>query len=79
LVNEVALTLFIGMFGWKITVIYAISGIVLGTVWGRVLGRLNLQNYLSKWAKTIWKNSQSDTLFGGDISNVIAKATSSMG
>ncbi|MFT7149496.1 MAG: uncharacterized membrane protein YraQ (UPF0718 family) [Nonlabens sp.] len=60
LVNEVALALFIGLFGWKITLIYAVSGIALGTLGGWVLGKLNLQNYLSDWVKTIWENAQSD-------------------
>ena len=61
LVNEVALALFIGMFGWKITAIYAVSGILLGTVGGWVLGKLNLQNYLSDWVKQIWENAHADT------------------
>jgi uncharacterized membrane protein YraQ (UPF0718 family) len=56
----VALALFIGLFGWKITLIYAVSGIALGTLGGWVLGKLNLQNYLSDWVKTIWENAQSD-------------------
>ncbi|MFT6868034.1 MAG: uncharacterized membrane protein YraQ (UPF0718 family), partial [Cyclobacteriaceae bacterium] len=44
LVNEVALALFIGLFGWKITIIYALSGILLGTIGGFILGRMKLQN-----------------------------------
>lgn len=59
LVNEVALALFIGMFGWKITLIYAVSGVFLGTIGGWVLGKLNLQDFLSDWVKKIWKNAQS--------------------
>src|SRR6056297_2086680 len=37
LVNEVALALFIGIFGWKIALIYAGSGILLGTLLGVLL------------------------------------------
>ncbi|MBK8566827.1 MAG: permease [Saprospiraceae bacterium] len=61
LVNEVALAMFLGMFGWKTTLIYATSGILLGTVGGWVLGKMNLQNYLSDWVKQLWENAQHET------------------
>ncbi|MEP1095184.1 MAG: permease [Cyclobacteriaceae bacterium] len=57
LVNEVALALFIGMFGWEITLIYAVSGILLGAVGGWVLGKLNLKNYLTDWVKQLLTNT----------------------
>ena len=57
LVNEVALALFISMFGVKLTLIYAFSGIFLGTMGGWILGKLNLQNLLSDWVQQIWENS----------------------
>jgi len=49
LVNEVALALFIGLFGWKVTLLYAVSGIVLGTVLGWALGRLGLGRFVEDW------------------------------
>lgn len=56
LVNEVALALFIGMFGLKATMLYAISGILLGTIGGWLLGKLNLEPLLSDWVKKILDN-----------------------
>lgn len=56
LVNEVAIAMFIGMFGWKATVIYAVSGILLGTVGGWLLGRFDLEPLLSDWVKKILDN-----------------------
>lgn len=53
LVNEVAIALFIGMFGIKATLIYAISGILLGTIGGWLLGKFNLEPLLSDWVKKI--------------------------
>lgn len=53
LVNEVAIAMFIGMFGIKATVIYATSGILLGTIGGWLLGKLNLEPLLSDWVKKI--------------------------
>lgn len=60
LVNEVAVAMFIGSFGLRITVIYVISGILLGMVGGFVLGRMKLDAYLSDWMKQIQQNSSSD-------------------
>lgn len=56
LVNEVAIALFIGMFGLKATLIYAVSGILLGTIGGWLLGKLKLEPLLSDWVKKILEN-----------------------
>lgn len=53
LVNEVALALFLGMFGMKTTLIYAGSGILLGAVGGWVLGKLKVEQYLSDWVQQL--------------------------
>lgn len=56
LVNEVAIAMFIGMFGLKATLIYAVSGILLGTIGGWILGKFNLEPLLSDWVKKILEN-----------------------
>ena len=53
LVNEVAVAMFLGAFGVKTTVIYVVSGIVLGTIGGIVLGRFKLERHLSPWVLQI--------------------------
>jgi len=53
LVNEVAIAMFIGMFGWKATLIYGSYGILLGTIGGWLLGKFNLEPLLSDWVKKI--------------------------
>ena len=53
LVNEVAVAMFLGLFGLKATLIYALSGILLGTFAGWVLGKMNLEVFLSDWVKSI--------------------------
>lgn len=60
LVNEVALAMFVGMFGLKATVIYATSGIVLGMLGGMILGKLRLEKYLTPWVQSILANAQSE-------------------
>ena len=65
LVNEVALAMFLGMFGLKTTVIYAVSGILLGTFGGMILGRFHLERLLSDWVRHIWSNAGSETVTVG--------------
>lgn len=51
LVNEVAIAIFIGIFGWKVTLIYAVSGILVGTFVGWFLGKMKLEPYIEDWVK----------------------------
>lgn len=60
LVNEVAVAMFLGSFGVKVTAIYVISGILLGTIGGMILGRFNLEPLLSDWVRNIQKQSISE-------------------
>ncbi|MFH1316675.1 MAG: permease [Candidatus Woesearchaeota archaeon] len=48
LVNEYLVVLMFGFFGWKITLAYVISGILIGTISGLILGKMNLEKYLVK-------------------------------
>lgn len=57
LVNEVAIAMFLGMFGIKATFIYVFSGILLGTLGGWILGKFNLEHLLSDWVKKILENN----------------------
>lgn len=49
LVNEVAVAMFLGTFGVKVTALYVVCGILLGMVGGVLLGKMNLERYLSPW------------------------------
>lgn len=60
LVNEVAIGLFIGLFGIKTTIIYVVSGILLGTISGLILQKLNLEAYLTPWIKEVLANAQRE-------------------
>lgn len=48
LINEYLVVLMLGFFGWKITVMYIISGLLIGIVSGIILGKMNLERYLVK-------------------------------
>jgi uncharacterized membrane protein YraQ (UPF0718 family) len=60
LVNEVAIGLFIGLFGIKTTVIYVASGILLGTISGYILQGLKLEYLLTPWAKNVLEQAQRE-------------------
>ena len=58
LVNEVAVAMFLGSFGVQASVIYVVSGILLGCIGGIVLGRMHLEPYLSDWVKQVQAQSE---------------------
>jgi len=60
LVNEVAIGLFIGLFGIKTTIIYVVSGVLLGMVSGMILQKLKLEKYLTPWVKEILENAEKE-------------------
>lgn len=61
LVNEVAIAIFLGAFGLKVTLVYVLSGILLGTIGGFILEKFKLEKYLSPWVKQIQAQSEAET------------------
>ncbi len=49
LVNEVALVLLLGLFGWQIAVIYLVAGLTVAIIGGLILGRLPLERWIEPW------------------------------
>ena len=49
LVNEIALVLLLGLFGWKVAALYLVTGISVAIVSGVVIGRLGLERYVEPW------------------------------
>ena len=61
LVNEVAVAMFLGAFGWRVTLIYVVSGILLGVVGGWLLSFFHLERYLSPWVQQLQQQSIHQT------------------
>ena len=61
LVNEVAVAMFLGTFGLKVTLIYVASGILLGVIGGVVLSRFRLEHWLSPWVLELQQQSMAET------------------
>jgi uncharacterized protein len=51
-INEVALVMLFGLFGWKVAGLYIASGLVIAIVAGMVIGRLHLERYVEEF---VWK------------------------
>lgn len=52
MVNEIALIMLWGLFGWKIALIYTGTGVVLAIVSGVVIGKLKIEKYVQDY---IWE------------------------
>jgi hypothetical protein len=52
MVNEVALGLLFGLFGWKIALIYVLSGEAIAIVSGLLIGRLKMERFIESMATT---------------------------
>jgi len=51
MVNEIALGMLFAMFGWKIALLYAGTGVAIAFASGLILGRLRMERYLESWVQ----------------------------
>ncbi len=49
MINEVALVLLFGMFGWKVAFMYVATGLVIAMSAGWIIGRMKLERYVEDW------------------------------
>jgi uncharacterized membrane protein YraQ (UPF0718 family) len=49
MVNEIALVLLFGMFGWKVAAIYLGMGLTIAMVAGWIIGRLKMERHVEAW------------------------------
>ncbi|MBL8026447.1 MAG: permease [Fibrobacteres bacterium] len=59
MVNEIALVLLFGLFGWKIALIYLFTGLSIALLSGIIIGKLNLEKHVEDWVYNIRMNSTS--------------------
>ena len=57
MVNEVALILLWGLFGWRVALIYIGTGLLVAIVAGIVIGRLNMEKYVQDY---VWEMQVAD-------------------
>lgn len=49
MINEVALVMLLGMFGWKVALIYIASGMIIAILSGLVIGQLKVENLVQQF------------------------------
>jgi hypothetical protein len=49
MVNEIALIMLVGLFGWKTAIIYTLTGLLIAIFAGWIIGALKLEKYIQAW------------------------------
>ena len=49
MINEVALVLLFGLFGWKTALLYASTGLLIAIIAGYIIGKLKLERFVESW------------------------------
>ncbi|MCB9497742.1 MAG: permease [Fibrobacteria bacterium] len=57
MVNEVALALLLGMFGWKVATLYLATGLSVAVLAGWLVGRLGMEGQIEDWVKAVRSSS----------------------
>ena len=60
MINEVAVVLLFGLFGWQIALIYVFTGLTIAIFSGYVIGRLKLERFVEDWVYQIKSEHQND-------------------
>jgi uncharacterized membrane protein YraQ (UPF0718 family) len=68
MINEVAVILLFGMFGWKVALIYILTGLTIAIISGWIIGKLKLEHWVQDW---VYKTHLSNTL---DVEEVLQLA-----
>lgn len=53
MINEVALVLLFGLFGWQTALLYLSTGLIIAIISGFVIGSLKLEKYVEPWVYSI--------------------------
>jgi uncharacterized membrane protein YraQ (UPF0718 family) len=61
MINEVALVMLVGLFGWKVAIIYILTGLIIAISAGYILEKLKLQKYVADWVFQIKSQQQNTT------------------
>lgn len=60
MINEVALVLLFGLFGWRVAGIYAGTGLLIAMIAGWTIGRLKMERYVEPWVYAVQMGETAD-------------------
>jgi uncharacterized membrane protein YraQ (UPF0718 family) len=75
MVNEVALVLLFGLFGWKVAALYLATGLAVAIISGFVLGRLKLERHIEGWVHEAMRRPNRDAGPPLGLDGRVAKGT----
>jgi uncharacterized membrane protein YraQ (UPF0718 family) len=58
MINEIAVVMLIGLFGWKVTLIYVLTGLTVAILSGWLIGVFKLEKYVEDWVFKVKGNNQ---------------------
>ncbi len=65
MINEVAVVMLFGLFGWRVMFIYIVTGLFVAILSGWLIGKLKLEKYVADWVyqvKTNHKNEEGERI-----------------
>ncbi len=71
MINEVAIVLLLGLFGWQTALLYISTGLVIAIISGFVIGKLNVEHYVEDWVYQMHSNSEGLTAIAPSFSDRI--------
>jgi uncharacterized membrane protein YraQ (UPF0718 family) len=60
MINEVALVLLFGLFGWKVAAVYMGTGLAIAMTSGWVIGRLRMERHVEPWVYEMKAGAEGD-------------------
>jgi uncharacterized membrane protein YraQ (UPF0718 family) len=60
MVNEIALALLFGLFGWKVAGLYLVLGLTVAITAGLVIGKLGMEHHLEDWVREMQASQAAD-------------------
>jgi uncharacterized membrane protein YraQ (UPF0718 family) len=68
MINEIALALLFGMFGWKVALLYTGMGLAVAVSTGMFIGMLGMERYLEEWVQKLQQGRLADEADGEAMS-----------
>ena len=67
-INEVAVVMLFGLFGWQVAGLYVASGLLIATLAGFIIGRLKMERYVEDfvWKMQVGQAGIAETLTGAE-------------
>jgi len=70
MINEVAVVLLLGLFGWKVALIYVLTGLTIAISAGWVIGKLKLEKWVEDW---VYKAKFGDSALEEEKLNFVSR------